>query len=229
MEWTATLLSGFSDVENDPLSVVGLAADHAAIADNGDGTYTVTPAKDYNGSLTLTWSVSDGVLSVPASTSVAIAAVNDAPVVANAGNTVTFTENGAAVTVDAGLTVTDVDSLNLSSASVTISNGFVTGDVLSATTTGTSVTASYDAANHRLNLTGSDTLAHYQTVLRTVTYTTSSDNPTNFGSNPTRTVDWSVSVANHSGRPSYEVPYCSTVIRPGWAAAVACNQAVRSS
>ena len=39
------------------------------------------------------------------------------------------------------------------------------GDVLAANISGTSITASYDSATETLTLTGSDTLAHYQSVL----------------------------------------------------------------
>src|SRR5262249_45239141 len=53
-------------------------------------------------------------------------------------------------------------------------------------------TATYDAATETLVFTGADTLAHYQGVLDTVSFNTQSDNPTNFGSDPTRTVTWTV-------------------------------------
>src|SRR5262249_18683121 len=52
------------------------------------------------------------------------------------------------------------------------------------------ITASYDAASETLLLSGSDTLAHYQSVLDKVTFTTASDNPDDFGADPTRTVTW---------------------------------------
>ena len=68
----------------------------------------------------------------------------------------------------------------------------MTGDTLAATTTGTSITASYTASTGVLSLTGSDTLAHYQQVLDSVSYSSSSQNPTNFGADPSRTVSWAV-------------------------------------
>ena len=49
------------------------------------------------------------------------------------------------------------------------------------TTAGTAITASYDAASGVLTLTGTDTLAHYQQVLDSVTYASTSHNPTSFG------------------------------------------------
>ncbi len=57
----ADLLAGFSDAENDLLSVVGLSASGGGVVvDNGDGTYTVTMPADFNGTVTLSYQVSDG-------------------------------------------------------------------------------------------------------------------------------------------------------------------------
>src|SRR5262249_49577218 len=66
------------------------------------------------------------------------------------------------------------------------------GDVLGFSTAGTTITASYNAATETLTLSGTDTLAHYQAVLDSVTFTTASDNPDDFGSDPTRTVTWTL-------------------------------------
>src|SRR5262249_5826596 len=96
------------------------------------------------------------------------------------------------VPLSSSLTVNDPDNANLASATVKISAGTFAndGDLLAAITSGTSITQSYNAATETLTLTGSDTVAHYQQVLRTVTFGTASDNPDNFGANPTRTVQW---------------------------------------
>src|SRR5262249_12075805 len=88
-------------------------------------------------------------------------------------------------------TVSDDDNQTLASATVSISSGFLTVDVLAANVAGTSITASY--ANGVLTLTGNDTLAHYQQVLDSVAYSSTSDNPTNLGTDTSRTIS---SVAN---------------------------------
>ncbi len=75
---------------------------------------------------------------------------------------------------------------------MSITGGLLTGDTLAATTTGTSITASYNASTGVLSLTGSDTLAHYQQVLDSVSYASSSQNPTNSGADPSRTISWVV-------------------------------------
>ena len=114
------------------------------------------------------------------------------PVLANVAATASYTENAAATVLSNALTVSDPDNANLMSATVRISGGFLFGDVLAADVTGTSITASYDAANGTMTLTGSDTLAHYQQVLRTVALSSTSDNPTDFGLYQSRTIDWQV-------------------------------------
>ena len=80
----AQLLSGWSDAGGDTLSVSGLTADHGAVADNGDGTYTVTPAADYNGAMQLSYDVYNGLSSTAAMLSYSVAAVNDAPALTGA-------------------------------------------------------------------------------------------------------------------------------------------------
>ncbi|MDI1258675.1 DUF4347 domain-containing protein [Aquabacterium sp.] len=96
--------------------------------------------------------------------------------------TAAFTEQTAVNIIDSDATVTagsNTISPNLSGMTVTISN-LLDGaaESLSATTTGTSITASYNSGTGVLTLSGSDTAAHYQTVLRTIQYNNSSDNPT---------------------------------------------------
>jgi hypothetical protein len=144
-------------------------------------------------SRTLTWQVNDGTLNSNTVTSkVTVIGVDQPPVVAGAGNTVTFTPSGPAVAASPGVTVSSADNLNLASASVTISTGFFAGDVLAAVTTGTAITASYNATTHVLTLIGSDTVAHYQQVLDSVTYSSTSADPTNSGVDTSRTLSWRV-------------------------------------
>src|SRR5205807_5494781 len=66
------------------------------------------------------------------------------------------------------------------------------GDVLTADTTGTGITASYDSTTEKLTLTGDDTPANYTQVLESITFATRLENPNNYGSNPTRTLVWTV-------------------------------------
>ena len=145
-----------------------------------------------NPSRTIDWTASDGI----STSALATSTVNipDAPPAVTAGATVSYTEQGAAVTLDSTLTVTDIDSINLASATVSISAAsFFAGDILAATTTGTSISQSYNGTSGVLTLTGSDSVAHYKSVLESVTFSSSVADTRNEGANPSRTIDWTAS------------------------------------
>jgi ELWxxDGT repeat protein/VCBS repeat-containing protein len=143
------------------------------------------------------------------STSVPVS-VDDAPVLNNVPATAAYTEGAAAVQLSVPatpLTVTDADGSgnDITSATVAISSGLFSGDELvvldpgfsatpqtSGTFTGTSITYSYDSGTGTLTLTGADTLANYSTVLDAVEFVSTSDNPTSYGTDTSRTVTWSV-------------------------------------
>ena len=91
----------------------------------------------------------------------------------------------------------DPDNLTLANATVQVTGGTFAGDgdVLAANVAGTCITASYNAATETLTLSGSDTLAHYQQVLDSVTFSSTSPNPTNSGARrASRTVSWAVRI-----------------------------------
>ena len=141
---------------------------------------------------TLSFQVSDGALSSNVATrDIALTAVNDAPVLSGLeGTTLSYTENAAPTAVTSTLVVSDVDNANMVSASVSFTAGFATGqDLLSATTSATNITANYNGATGVLTLSGSDTKANYQSVLRSVTYENTSENP----STTLRTLSFQVS------------------------------------
>src|SRR5262249_31430221 len=169
-------------------------------------TYSSTSTNPTNfgtdSSRTITWVVSDGTLSSASqTTTVTIAAQDAAPVLSNVAASASYTENAAPVTLSSAATVSDVDNQTLASATVAISSGFFTGDVLAANVAGTSITANYNAASGVPTLTGNDTLAHYQQVLDSVTYVSSSTNPTNFGTDTSRTISWIVNDGTLNNSP----------------------------
>jgi hypothetical protein len=105
--------------------------------------------------------------------------------------------NGAPVTLSPGLVTGDPDSALLAGATVAISGGTFTGDgdFLTAITNGTSIAAAYNQATETLTLSGSDTLANYQQVLRTVAFGSTNANPGDGQVFPTRTITWVLSDA----------------------------------
>ncbi|MBL8311372.1 MAG: tandem-95 repeat protein [Burkholderiales bacterium] len=113
---------------------------------------------------------------------VTLAAVNDAPVVTTSSGTTTYTEpSGTAailassgVAVDAALTVADVDSTTLTGATITITAGGTAADVLGFTDQN-GISGTYLSGT--LTLTGTTTLANYQTALRSITFYNTSHDP----------------------------------------------------
>ncbi len=103
----------------------------------------------------------------------------------------TVDEAGAAAVLDAGLTVLDADDPVLASGRVLFESGFVAGDVLSVTANG-SITASYDSITGVLTLTGVDTLANYEAVLRTAQIQAGPDPDLDSGDTRTKAVAFEV-------------------------------------
>ena len=115
------------------------------------------------------------------------------PPVVTAGGTATFTGGGAAVTLDAGLSISDPASTTLVSGTVSIGAGFLAGDTLNFSTQN-GITGTFNASNGTLTLSGTATLANYQAALDSVTYsfTPSFGDPTGGGGDTSRTIDWVV-------------------------------------
>lgn len=81
-----------------------------------------------------------------------------------------WTNAGPVNIAAADATISDADSANLSQITATIASP-AAGDVLSADTTATNITATF--AGSVLTLAGDDSVAHYQQVLRSLTFDTS--------------------------------------------------------
>ena len=95
--------------------------------------------------------------------------------------------------------LTDVDDTELGFASVQITAGSFPGDGDTLTVNGatsgtvTGITFLWDPTLHALVLTGVSSPANYQALLQAVTFQSTNHNPTNFGTNPQRTLTWFVS------------------------------------
>jgi hypothetical protein len=206
-------ITGNFDVGKDVLVLGNTGLGITAVYDAATGTLTLsgTATKaDYETALesvtyrnssddpdagprTVTYTVTDGTATSNAVTAtVDVIAVNDAPAVV-AGTTLAYTENQGAAAIAPGLVLTDPDNTQMTGASVQIT-GFQSGDVLSALATGT-ISASYDSATGILTLTGTDTVAHYQAVLRSVTYSSISESP----DTTPRTITYSVTDGTLTG------------------------------
>jgi hypothetical protein len=140
---------------------------------------------------TISFVTTDGTLSsTPVTDQIFVREVDDPPVFSGLG-TVGYLEQSSGVVVGGGLVISDVDSSSIATIRVTISSGYVAGDKLSLVSPNY-ITGTWDAASHTLTMDWSTVIADFQVALRAITFSSPSDNPTNFGASPTRTLTWSV-------------------------------------
>ncbi|MCA9061894.1 MAG: DUF2341 domain-containing protein [Planctomycetaceae bacterium] len=138
----------------------------SAVALRNDGTAIVT--WDGNGPAD-----PDGIYSIMLPGAV----VSGAPVISMASAVGTYVENDAPLQLDSLLVVTDPDSTQLTSATVWIQKGFVSSEDRLTFTAVAGISGSYDATSGVLVLTGNASVGSYQTVLRSVAYYSTSENP----------------------------------------------------
>lgn len=129
--------------------------------------------------------------------------VASTPVLQGAGNAITYVASGAAVAIAPGLAISESESATLTGATVSVSSGAYPedGDLLSAITTDTGIMASFNATTEVLTLSGLDTLANYQSVLRSVAFGSSAADPTMATSNPNRTISWVINDGTATSAP----------------------------
>ncbi|WP_299614391.1 tandem-95 repeat protein [uncultured Tateyamaria sp.] len=121
------LLGNDTDVDGDDLSIGSLSVDPAegSVVDNGDGTVTFTPAPNFNGPATITYTVVDGNGGEDTGeVVVSVGAINDGPV---ANDDAAATDEDTPITVDVldNDTDDDGDDLTISSATVPVEQGTV--------------------------------------------------------------------------------------------------------
>ncbi len=97
---TVDLLANDFDVDGDDLTVIAVSvpADQGTVVNNGDGTATFTPAPNFNGEATISYTIEDEEgLTDSAIHTVDVAAVQDVP---DAENDVATTDEDTPVTID---------------------------------------------------------------------------------------------------------------------------------
>nr|MDZ8003096.1 hypothetical protein [Nostoc sp. DedSLP05] len=140
-------------------------------------TYTNSSDNPTTTPRTISFVVNDGTAnSTPVTRNINITAVNDAPV-ATATNSALVYTNNTTIAIDSGISLSDVDSANLSSATVSINSGFISSEDILNFTNQNGISGSYNSSTGVLTLTGNASVANYQTALRSITYSNSSNNP----------------------------------------------------
>ncbi len=151
-------------------------------------TYGDLSASPSTSDRTVTFVANDGTDNSAPATRTLTFTSDSAPVVTTSVGSASYSQLTGAAAVDSGLTLTDADSPNLQGATVSITSNFVTGQDVLAFTNQNGITGSYNSTTGVLTLTGSATLANYQTALRSVTYADSASG----ASTLTRTVTFTV-------------------------------------
>jgi hypothetical protein len=155
-------------------------------------TYENSSENPSTATRTVTFQADDGGtsnnLSDPATRDIEVTSVNDAPVVTTSEGSVSYTEDDGSVAIDSGIAASDVDSTELVGATVQITANFSTDEDGLAFTDQNGISGAYDDSTGTLTLSGTASVADYQTALAGVSYENSSDNP----STATRTVSFQV-------------------------------------
>jgi VCBS repeat-containing protein len=174
------VLSSDSDPDGDTLSVtaVNTSGTLGSVSINGNGTIHYDPNGQFNSLLqgqsatdTFGYTVSDGYHTTSATVTVTIHGVNDTPVIANVeSSTLQYDAGTPAVAITSSLTVSSPDTTTLAGATVTISSGFAASEDSLSFTNQNGITGSYNSSTGVLTLSGTASVANYQTALRSVTF-----------------------------------------------------------
>jgi len=98
---------------------------------------------------------------------------NIAPVVTTSDGATPYGNGDPAVAVDGGVTVSDANDTNLEGARVSVTGGYEAGtDTLTFEDQG-AITGTYDPENGILTLSGTASIADYQTALQSIKFQTS--------------------------------------------------------
>jgi hypothetical protein len=102
--------------------------------------------------------------------------------------TLNYTENDAATAITSAITVSDGDDTNIESATIQITGNYQSSEDVLSFTDANGITGSWSSTTGVMSLSGSATLANYQTALRSVKYNNTSESPTT----TTRTISFTI-------------------------------------
>jgi len=176
---TGNVLTNDTDPEGNALIASLVTAPvNGTVVLNADGSFTYTPSDDYSGSDSLVYQVCDnGVPSLcdTATVNFDVKATNSAPVIAQSGGNVQWTEGNPPTILNPIILISDSDDDNIVKATIHILD-YVPGDVLNAGSPAP-YTANFDINTGYLTLSGVGTAAEMQAALRSVGYRNSTNNP----------------------------------------------------
>ncbi len=197
------IVSNF-DAATGTLTLVGNASTASYQAVLRSVAYLNTSGNPNTTPRTVQFSVRDnGFTSNIATRAIQVIPVDSAPVLTTSTGGVSYPENAGQVAVDPQLGIVDADSQTLTGATIRLQGYLPDQDSLSVTRT-SGIQSNFNAATGELTLTGSASISDYQTVLRSLTYANSSDNP----SAASRIVQFSVrdnAISSNTGTRTIQV------------------------
>ncbi|MEF2232173.1 MAG: cadherin-like domain-containing protein, partial [Pseudodesulfovibrio sp.] len=168
------ILASVTDANGDDLSVTSLSVDGGTLTQTGEGTWSFAPDANFNGTLNLTYTVSDGTASTDGSGTIAVTSVNDAPVLDVDGGAA-YTIGGEPVSIAGDITITDVDSSLISQAVITLTNTQA-GDVLNTDgVSGLYVDVTHVGDDTIITLSGDAIPTVYESAIKAITFSTTGD------------------------------------------------------
>ncbi|HEX6902960.1 MAG TPA: Ig-like domain-containing protein [Thermoanaerobaculia bacterium] len=187
-----SVLANDTDPENDTLSVTAVTqGTNGAVVINANGTVTYTPAANFSGTDSFTYTISDGNGGTATGTvNVTVTGANDAPT-ANADSATVAEDGSVAITVLANDTDPDNDTLSVTSVTQG-TNGAV---VINANGTVTYTPAANFSGTDSFTYTISDGNGGTSTATVTVTVTAVNDAPTANADSATVAEDGSVAIS----------------------------------
>ncbi|MEH2480707.1 VCBS repeat-containing protein [Nitrobacteraceae bacterium AZCC 2146] len=175
----ADLLASASDIDDgSSLTATGLTLAPGCggtLCDNGDGTWTYTPASNDSSSVSFSYLVTDGIASIDGTATLDITPVNDAPVLGGTdGYQTSIVQFAAPVSITGSdISITDVDGANIASATIKITNWDHCDSLSIPSFPGLTISDTDLPGNvHQWTITGLATLADYQLLLQGITFQT---------------------------------------------------------
>lgn len=126
--------------------------------------------------------------SIPVTRDISVS-IDTAPVLSQIEGSPLNVIGSAPITVTSALQVTDQDNLNLTGASIQFTSNYQNGEDLLGSANTAKITGSWDSTTGTLTLTGTDSVANYNTALRSITYQNTSASPNTAA---TRTIGFQV-------------------------------------
>jgi Tol biopolymer transport system component len=139
------------------------------------GGFTYVSNSTFVGTDTFTYQAFDGTLTSNTAT-VSINVLGPLTVSMN-GTPLAYTESQGATVLDSSVTLADPRSSTLTGATIAFTAGFAPGEDALSFTSQSGITGAWNSGTGQLTLTGNASVAAYQTALRSITYTDSSQNP----------------------------------------------------